>query len=441
MTENIFVIEGGNALKGEIEVSGSKNIATKVIIASLLVDGEVILKNVPRINDVLELIELIKKLGGKAEFNDKNTLIIDGRTITKTSLDLYTASKIRVSFMLFAPLLNKLQEAHIPNPGGCRLGARSIDRIIDGLSTFGATISYNSDTGYYDAIASDKKNHEFVFEKKSHTGTETLIMFAVLQKGEFIIDNAAKEPEVDHLITFLNSAGAKIKRVHNTIIISGADKLRSVEYTIPNDRNEAISYASLALSSKGDITISGILEDEIKIFIDYILKINGGYKKINSLKHRFYYDKKLLSSDVVTSEHPGFMTDWQPLWAILMTQASGISTITETMFENRFEYVDEFNKLGAHIEYLEFEPEDPAKTYAFNYDREKTYKQKIAIHGKKDLHGGILAAKDLRAGASLIIAALIAEGQSIVKNADIIMRGYDSIEQKIRSIGGNIQHK
>jgi UDP-N-acetylglucosamine 1-carboxyvinyltransferase len=440
--EDIFVIKGGNSLKGDITLSGSKNITTKVIIASLLSDSPVTLTNVPKINDVLELIILIQKLGGKAEFIDDHTLVVDKNGINTHTLDLYTASKIRVSFMLFAPLLHTLGIANIPNPGGCRLGARSIDRIVDGIEALGATIEYNSATGYYEARLDKAINGSYTFVKPSHTGTETLIMMGVLGSETTVIHNAATEPEVDYLITFLQSMGACIERIGNTITIQGVPQLTAAtNFSIPSDRNEAISYAALAIATKGDIAIHKCNPSEIATFISYTQEAGGGVEIINDTTIRFYYKGELKATDVTTGVHPAFMTDWQPLWAILMTQANGKSTIHETMFENRFEYVKEFNKLGAHIQYIKTNVINPHETYGFNYEDTKQYKQKIMINGKTTLHSGILAAKDLRAGASLVVAALVAPGESIVRHASIIGRGYDNIVQKIKNVGGVIERK
>ncbi len=437
--EDAYIIRGGKKIEGSVRLSGAKNVSLKLIIAALLMDSKVILKNVPRIGDVDELLHLIKNIGVRADFMNQNTLEIDSSTLANNKVDLLHASKTRVSFMLFAPLLHKFGNCFIPNPGGCRIGARPIDRIIEGMKKLGAKIIYNHETGYYEAKIDQKPAGEYTFTKPTHTGTELLIMFAVLGRGTITINNPAPEPEIDELINFLNEAGSNIKRKKDKIIIKGVAKLvQKKPFGVISDRNEAITFASLGLASKGSITVENIHPIQIQTFIDHVKQTGSGVD-VNGSSINFYHKGTIESVDVETMPHPGFMTDWQPNWAVLMTQAEGDSVIHERIHENRFGYVEEKKKLGAKIEFVDPLISNPKEVYDFNYKETETYQQAIRIHSSQPLHGGVMVTSDLRAGAALVVAALIAQGESIVYGASIIDRGYENFDAKIRMAGGNIK--
>ncbi len=439
--EDAYIINGGTPLKGSVRVSGAKNVALKAVIAALLFEGKVYLEHSPQIRDIHELLHLIQELGAKAEFTEHNTVFIDSGDLNKSTLDFLHASKIRTSFMLFAPLLHRFKKASIPNPGGCRIGARPIDRIVNGMKDLGVRVEYNSETGYYSAEMLQKPEGNYTFSKPSHTGTELMIMLSVFCKGTVLIKNAALEPEIDDLIAFLNEGGAQIKRRGSTISVTGVSKLvQKKPYGIVSDRNEAITYAVLALVTKGDIEVSKIPYTSIETFVSYLNKIGAGVLSIDNVTHRFFYKGPLKAIDVITDIHPGFMTDWQPNWAILMTQAEGISTIHERVFEKRFSYVDELVRLGAKIEYFQPKIENPEFFYHFNYDKEKEYQQAIRIFGPQTLHNGVMTIADLRAGATLAIAALAAEGESVINNVSIMERGYENFIGKVTQLGGSIRY-
>ncbi len=437
--ENAYIIKGGKQLKGEIKLSGSKNIALKMLIAALMFDSVVELKNVPAIDDVLELIHLIKLLGGRVSMSAQGDVKIDGRKLKVNKVDLLHGSKIRVSFMFFAPLLMHFGEAYIPNPGGCRLGARSIDRIVEGLRAIGIKVDYDSSTGYYKSQIKGKIGGKYSFPKPSHTGTELLILAGLLTDTAITIENAALEPEIDELIKFLNEAGAYIKREGKTINILGKKNIQQKKpFAVASDRNEAITFAALAIATHGDIRIGNIEEHYIASFVDKLTKIGGGVERLSHDKWRFYYKGDLKSLDITTEPYPGFMTDWQPFWAILMTQAQGKSILHERLFENRFSYVDELCKLGAKIEYVDVDIENPHTFYHFNFKPGEKYRQAIAIYGGQDMHNGVVTIADLRAGATLAIAALAVSGETVVNGVSNIKRGYESFVEKIRSLGGDI---
>ncbi len=435
-----YLIKGGKPLKGEVVLSGAKNVALKTIIAALMFKSDVILKNIPKINDVLDLIELIKSLGVKADFIEKNTLVINSGSLKSNRVKLQYGSKIRVSFMLFAPLLHRFGECFVPNPGGCRIGARPIDRIINGLISLGIKVNYDSETGYYHAKIVNKPRGKYRFEKPSHTGTELLMMIGLMTDEKVEIDNVANEPEIDDLILYLTSAGANILEEGNKIIISKSPQLKQKElFVIVSDRNELVTYATLAVASRGNVIIGPIKEGLIASFLEIMRKAGAGVEKIAKNKFRFFYQGKIKPVNIETSPHPGFMTDWQPSWAILMLKANGSSVIHERVFENRFSYVEELKKLGAKIDFVDVKVENPEFFYHFNFEKERSYKQTIKIQGDQELHNAILNVSDLRAGAALACAALLADGESVVNGASILERGYEDFVEKIRKLGGEIR--
>ncbi|KKP60422.1 MAG: UDP-N-acetylglucosamine 1-carboxyvinyltransferase [Candidatus Roizmanbacteria bacterium GW2011_GWC2_34_23] len=439
MTDS-YIIKGGKPLKGEVILSGAKNVALKTIIAALMFKGNVILKNIPKINDVLDLIELIKSLGATARFMEKNTLIINGDSLKNNKVELQYGSKIRVSFMLIAPLLNRFGECFVPNPGGCRIGARPIDRIIKGLVALGVKINYDTETGYYHAKIVNKPKGNYRFEKPSHTGTELLMMIGLMTDEKVEIENIANEPEIDDLILYLNSSGANILEESNKIIVNKCPELRQKEtFTIMSDRNELVTYATLAVASGGDVTISPINKNLISSFLK-IMKIAGaGVEEISNYKYRFFYQGKIKPVNIETSPHPGFMTDWQPSWAILMLKANGPSVIHERVFENRFSYVNELKKFGANIDFVDVKVNDPDSYYHFNHDKNRAYQQTIKIVGSSELHNAVLNIGDLRAGAALACGALLANGESVVNGASILERGYEDFVGKVKKLGGEIK--
>lgn len=438
--EDAYIIKGGKQLRGDVTLSGAKNVSYKALIAALLFDQIVILENIPRIIDVYEALNLIRSLGAKADFIDKNTVSIDGRSLSHNRVDLLFASKIRASFMLFAPLLHRFKECYIPNPGGCRIGARSIDRVVEGMEHLGVKVQYNSANGYYFAQMKELPKGEYTFAKATHTGTELLILVAVIGKSRVVIHNAALEPEIDALIDFLNESGAKIRRKNTDIIVDGVDKLsRTTPFRINSDRNEAVTYATLGLATHGEVTLQQAVVNDLQTLITAVKKTGSEAKIISPSTIHFKYTGTLKPVSIETNPHPGFMTDWQPNWTVLMTQASGESIIQERMFENRFSYVEELHKLGAKIDFVKVPISNPIEYFYFNFDPNKKYNHAIKIIGPQQLHGGVVHIADLRAGASLAVAALVATGESVVHGASIVERGYEAFVEKISHLGGDIK--
>jgi UDP-N-acetylglucosamine 1-carboxyvinyltransferase len=434
-----YIIKGGKKLSGSITVSGAKNVVLPAIIAACLSGETVEIKNVPLIADFYVMLELVKEIGGTVTLSG-HTVKIKVEKIHNVKIPLETGAKIRTSSMFVAPLLARCGEALIPNPGGCRIGARPIDRHIEGLMKMGASCVYNSEDGYFHLKTNKLRGATYKFSKNSHTGTEVLIMAAVLAEGETIIENAAQEPEVDDLIKLLALMGAKIKRIRQrTILIEGVKKLKGASYSIMPDRNEVVTFAVLSALTGGNITIKNIQTGDIEGFLKEFKKAGGDYKATSS-GIRFYMKNGIKPTDVVTAPHPGFMTDWQGPWAIFMTQAKGKSTIHETVYENRFGYAPELKKMGVDLSYFKPEVENAKDFYNFNYaDDDGIERQALKIVGPTKLHNAVLDISDLRAGATLVIGSLIAHGESVIYGVEFLERGYEAFDKRLKSLGADIK--
>lgn len=441
--EEKFVIKGGKRLKGAIAVSGAKNVALKALVAACLTDEEVAIQNIPLISDFMVMRDIIKNLGGEAEITG-HTIAIEAKNFNTDKITLDAAAQIRTSAMFVAPLLARHGKAIIPNPGGCRIGARPIDRIVKGLRKMGFSVSYNSEDGYFYIKKTAKSNADrihYTFEKSTHTGTETLLMIASLLPGiKTILDNAAEEPEIDELINLLNQMGAKIVRKERRLIeIDGVSKLHGTNFTIGPDRNEVVTFAIAAVVTKGDIFIKGADKVDLAAFIQRFELAGGGVEnKKDGL--RFYYKGKIKSVDIQTSIYPGFMTDWQGPWAVLMTQAAGDAVIHETVYENRFGYVSELQKMGADIELFNPKVSHPDRVYNFNLsDNSPKFFHAIKIKDPVPLHNAVVEISDLRAGATLVLAALAAKGESVIFGVTHLDRGYENFVEALKSLGADIK--
>lgn len=434
-----FVVNGGKKLKGEVSVSGAKNAALKALVAACLTDEKVIIDNIPLISDFFVMAEIIKELGGEISIKD-HVITVQIKKFAKNKISLDKAAEVRTSSVFLAPLLARTGQAIIPNPGGCRIGARPIDRIVKGLEAMGVDIVYNSADGYFHAKTSELCGTRYKFEKNSHTGTETLILAGVLAKGKTILENAAQEPEVDELIALLCLMGADIKRTApRTIVINGVKKLKAADFSINPDRNEIITLAIAAIITEGDIFVKDAKKQNLLSFLQQLKVAGGGYEEKNG-GMRFYYAGGLKPTDVVTSSYPGFMTDWQGPWAVLMTKAKGNSTIHETVYENRFGYVPELRKMGARIALFNPKIKNPDKVYNFNLkDDTGEYFHAAKIHGPTALHNGVLTISDLRAGATLVLTALAAKGQSVIFGVEHLDRGYEKFDERLRFLGADIK--
>jgi len=432
-------IIGGNKLTGEIKVSGAKNVAMKVILAGLLTDKQIYVKNVPLISSVIGTAEMLKPLGLKTTFGSDHTMTINGENLKSHEISLELGQLYRTATMVLGPLLSRFGKAIVPNPGGCRIGKRPIDRHIEGLKAMGAKITYKD--GFFYAECERLRGTHFKFVSNTHTGTETLILAAVLAEGETVLENAAAEPEVDNLIDILNLMGAKIRRTKSrTIVIQGVNKLTGCEFTIMPDRNEVITFAIGAIATGGDIIIEDTQRHNLTSFLDGLTKAHAGWEPISDNKTRFYAGNKLFPTDTVIEVYPGFMTDWQAPWALLMTQADGASTIHETVYEDRFGYVSQLRKMGADIDFYHPKVKNPKKFYNFNWnDRKIENCQAIKISAPVKLHNAIMEVTDLRAGITLVLAAIVASGESVITGIEHIERGYENIEERLQGLGGKIK--
>lgn len=433
-----FIISGGNSLNGEVEISGSKNVALKAIVAGLLTDGELIIENAPAISDLTLMEEIAQKVGVKIERSPR-VLKIKAADLQTTKVPLEMGARLRSSSMFIAPLLARLGHAVIPNPGGCRIGARPIDRHMEGLIALGAKITYGDD-GYFRASAKKLIGTTYKFGKNTHTGTETLILAATLAQGKTILENSAQEPEVDDLIALLNRMGAKIKRTDGRqITIEGVKSLSGATYKIMADRNEAVTFAIAALVTQGDVFVRTAKAEFLQPFLEKLNEAGGGWEQQDS-GIRFFWKKPLKATNVTTASYPGFMTDWQAPWVILATQSEGDSVIHETVYENRFQYVHELQKMGAKIELFNPEIAEPENFYNFNWaDNRPEYFHAALVSGPILLHNGVLEISDLRAGATLVLAALAASGESYLSGIEHIDRGYEDFEKRLKALGAKIK--
>lgn len=436
---NKFIVTGGKPLIGEITVSGAKNVALKALVAACLTDEEVTIHNIPQISDFFVMVDILKELGAKVHISD-HTARIRLKQFTKFDIPLDKAALARTSSMFIAPLLARKKEAIIPNPGGCRLGARPIDRIIDGLKTMHATITYNSQDGYFHAKTAGLQATTFTFKKNTHTGTETMILASVLAQGTTVLENAAEEPEIDELIHFLNNMGAKITRSQQRqITIVGVKKLHGTTFSIGLDRNEIVTFAIAAVVTRGNIVIKDAATVDLTAFL---AKLNetGAHFEISGRDIRFFANGLLHAADVTTAIYPGFMTDWQAPWAVLMTQAHGKSIIHETVFEDKLGYIEDLKKMGATVMLFNPVVEHPENVYNFNLKDDKpTYFHAVAIHGPASLHDAVVSMRDLRAGAAIVLAALAARGTSIIFGIEKLDRGYEKFEERLRKLGADIK--
>ncbi len=433
-----FVVTGGKRLSGTVAVSGAKNVALKVLVAACLTDEEVIIHNVPHISDFFVMVDIMKELGAQVVVTG-HTAKIRMQQFKTSSISLEKAALARTSAMFIAPLLVRTHEAIIPNPGGCRLGARPIDRTIEGIAKMNTDITYMSDDGYFHAKTTGLKGIDYTFEKNTHTGTETLILASVCAEGTTVLENAAQEPEIDDLMTLLNLMGADIKRTaKRQITVKGVQKLHGAEFTISPDRNEIVTFAIAALVTKGDIFVENVKNVNLEAFLQKLQSVGGEYESKGE-GIRFFFRNTLKATDVATAIYPGFMTDWQAPWAVLMTQADGVSTVHETVFENKMGYVKDLKKMGAQMELYNPEVGNREHLYNFNLeDDSPEYFHAVRITGPTQLHNAILTTLDIRAGAAVVLAALAARGTSTIFGVEKLDRGYERFEQRLTNLGADI---
>lgn len=436
-----FLIEGGKPLKGSVRIGGAKNASFKLMIAALLAKDTSRLLNFSHISDVETVAKIIEQLGGKVDRAGERALFIDPSNLKAPQVDKSHGAQGRFSTMFIPPLLHRFGKAEVPSPGGDKIGKRPLDRHFAGLEAMGAKVIQHS--SYIEVLAPEGLHGaDYTFAKNTHTGTETLIMAATLAKGTTFLRNAALEPEIDDLIEFLNRCGAKIKRLLNRVIkIEGVDQLHGAIHKLMPDRNEAVSYACAALATKGDIVIENARAQDMRAFLETIEEMGAGYE-IGNYGIRFFYQQPFTAISITTQPEPGFVTDWQPMMATVLTQAKGESSIHETIMIDRFQYVTDLKKMGANLQTFQPQVNNPELLYNFNLeDDDQDNKHAVKILGPTKLKPGDFTTNDIRHGATLIIAALTAAGTSKIYGLEHIDRGYEKIAQRLTTMGAKITRK
>ncbi len=429
-----YKLAGGRYLKGEITVRGAKNAVTKQMVASLLAEGKSRLKNVPLIGDVTVTSEILSSLGCGIEFNsDMGIMELDASKLKVGKIPIEYSGVNRIPILMAGPLLHRFGEAKIPMMGGCKIGDRPLNFHVDGLSLLGAKADYEDN--YYIFRADKLHGAQVELPFPSVGATENIMMAAVLARGTTIIKNAAIEPEIVDLAMYLQSMGAIIaQEVDRTWTIQGVERLHPAEHRVINDRIEAASFAVSAIASKGDVTIKGADQLHLQTFLNLLRKAGGEFDVVEGGIRFYGVDSKLVPIAAETGVHPGLMTDWQQPLVMLLTQANGVSVIHETVYENRFGYVNALNKMGAKIQvFNECLGGNPCRF------RQMGYAHSCIISGPTPLKGTHIDIPDLRAGFSYLVAAVLAEGESVLSNVGYIERGYDRIVEKFKSLGVDIE--
>ncbi|MGB5822863.1 MAG: UDP-N-acetylglucosamine 1-carboxyvinyltransferase [Proteocatella sp.] len=409
-----IVVKESKPLKGTVKISGSKNAVLPIIAATLLVDGISVIKSVPNLRDVSVMSDLLRYLGAKVQY-DGETLVVDATEITETEAPYHLVNKMRASFLVMGSLLARFNCAKISMPGGCAIGTRPIDLHLKGFKSMGATIA--SDHGYVEAHAEKLMGSKIYLDFPSVGATENIMMAAVLAQGITTIENAAEEPEIVDLANFLNKMGGKVRGAGtNTIKITGVEKLVAVEHTVIPDRIEAGTFMVAAAMTKGDVFVDNVIIDHIKPVVAKLIEV-GCIVEEHENGVRVIGTENLMATNIKTLPHPGFPTDMQSQFMAMLCIANGKSTITETVFENRFMNVPELIRMGANIE---------------------INGKSAIVEGRGKLTGSEVMATDLRAGAALVISGLVAEGETIVKNIYHIERGYVDLVEKLSMLGAEI---
>ena len=410
-----IIIEGGHSLKGEVRISGAKNAALPILVSSLLADGWNTYTNVPDLKDIESTLLLLENLGAKIE-REKDTVRIDASGLNNPEASYDLVRKMRASILVLGPLLARLKEARVSLPGGCAIGARPINLHLKGLARLGASIEVEH--GYIKASVDRLKGNSIYFDISTVTGTENLMMAAVLADGVTVLSNAAYEPEILALADVLNKMGADIKGAGTSeITIQGVSSLKPVSVSIIPDRIEAGTFMVASALTGGDVTITDCRPDHLEAVI-HKLSLTGTKVIVDGNNIRVKGSAKIKSVDVKTLPYPGFPTDMQAQFMVLMSVACGFSIISETIFENRFIHVSELRRMGAQI---------------------KVSGNSAMVQGVKELSGAPVMASDLRASASLILAGLVAKGKTEVNRVYHLDRGYQSIEAKFAKLGAAVK--
>ena len=410
-----YAIKGGNPLVGEVEIGGAKNAALAILAASIMTDETVLIENMPDVRDTNVLLQAMESVGATIERLDRHTVRINGSTIHNVVFEGNYIKKIRASYYLLGALLGKYKRAEVVFPGGCNIGSRPIDQHIKGFRALGAKVNLG---GMISAQADHLKGGHIYLDVVSVGATINIMMAAALAEGQTIIENAAKEPHVVDLANFLNSMGANIKGAGTDVIrIRGVEKLHKTEYSVIPDQIEAGTFMLAAAATKGDITVKNVIPKHLESITAKLMEIGCEVEESDDAV-RVVSSKPLSHTQVKTLPYPGFPTDMQPQITVTLALSNGSSIVTESIFENRFKYVDELIKMGASI---------------------KVEGSTAIINGVSKYVGAHISAPDLRAGAALVIAALAADGISVVDDVFYIERGYEDFDAKLRMLGAQIE--
>ena len=407
-----YVIKGGNPLVGEVEIGGAKNAALAILAAAIMTDEMVYIENLPDVRDINVLLEAIKEIGAVVERVSPTEVKITGSTISDISVEYEYIKKIRASYYLLGALLGKYKSAEVPLPGGCNIGSRPIDQHLKGFRALGASVDI-----LHGAVVAKTGKHIFL-DMVSVGATINIMMAAAMATGNTIIENAAREPHVVDVANFLNSMGASIKGAGTDVIrIQGVEKLHGTTYSIIPDQIEAGTFMCAAAATRGDIMVKNVIPKHLEATTAKLEEIGCQVEEFDDAV-RVVANKRLTRTHVKTMPYPGYPTDMQPQFAVALTLAEGTSIVTESIFENRFKYADELSRMGANI---------------------KVEGNTAIIDGVEKLTGARVSAPDLRAGAALVIAGLAAEGFTVVDDIVYIQRGYERFEDKLRSLGAEIE--
>lgn len=410
-----YVIKGGNPLVGEVEIGGAKNAALGILAAAIMTDETVTIDNLPNVRDINVLLSAMEGIGAKIERLGEHKVKINGSLIHDLSVDYEYINKIRASYYLLGALLGKYKKAEVAFPGGCAIGTRPIDLHLKGFRALGADVDIQH--GLISATAEHLVGNHIYLDKVSVGATINIMMAASMAEGKTIIENAAKEPHVVDVANFLNSMGANIRGAGTDVIrIVGVEKLHKTEYSIIPDQIEAGTFMFAAAATKGDVTVKNVIPKHLEATTAKLIEIGCEVEEFDDAV-RVVSSKPLHHTQVTTLPYPGFPTDMQPQMSVLLALAEGTSTVTESIFENRFKYVDELTRMGAQV---------------------KVESNIAIITGVEKYTGARVSAPDLRAGAALVIAGLAAEGITIVDDIYYIERGYEHFEEKLASLGAMI---
>ena len=411
-----YVIKGGNPLYGEVEIGGAKNAALAILAAAVMTDETVTIENLPNVRDINVLLQAIEEIGAKVERVNAHKVKINGSFIRDVSVDNEFIRKIRASYYLIGALLGKYKKAEVALPGGCDIGSRPIDLHMKGFRAMGASVDIAH--GLVRAEAEHLMGTHIYLDKVSVGATINIMMAAAMAEGKTVIENAAKEPHVVDVANFLSSMGANIRGAGTDVIrIVGVEKLHKTEYSIIPDQIEAGTFMFAVAATGGDVMVKNVIPKHLEATTAKLLEVGCIIEEFDDAV-RVISNGKLQRTQVTTLPYPGFPTDMQPQMAVLLGIAEGTSTVTESIFENRFKYVDELTRMGADI---------------------KVESNIAIISGVQKYTGARVNAPDLRAGAALVIAGLAAEGVTIVDDIYYIERGYEEFETKLAEIGGKIE--